>query len=113
MIETNEERLKRITEYVQMSTNTESTPLLNFGDLNWLIARSEIAKQSMEKYGRLIEVHKELVIQENAMQGHYQLAFKSMQMYKKCCDGITLAMNTERAAEDKTKEIREILNGVK
>ncbi|WP_342505883.1 hypothetical protein [Sporosarcina sp. FSL K6-2383] len=62
-----------------------------------------------DKYKRLIEVHKELVIQENAMQAHYQLAFKSMQKYKKCCDDITAAMNTERPAEEKTKEVRRIL----
>ena len=68
---------------------------------------------SQDKYKRLVESYKELTIQENAMQGHYQLAFSSMQMYKKCCDDITLAMNTERPAEEKTKDVRRILEGLK
>lgn len=76
----------------------------------------EICKENErlgEKHAGLIKNYNELFIQENAMQAHYQLAFKSMQMYKKCCDDITLAMNTERPAEEKTKDVRRILEGLK
>ena len=66
-----------------------------------------------ERSAQLVKDYNELFIQENAMQAHYQLAFKSMQMYKKCCDDITAAMNTERPADEKTKDVRRILEGLK
>lgn len=106
MTETVEERLERITEYAKILTDTESTPILNIADLNWLIARAELVQSLQESY-------KELTIQENAMQAHYNLAFNNMQMFKKCVVDITIAMNTERPAEEKTKDIRRILDSFK
>lgn len=132
MTETVEERLKRITDYVDMYDGP--LPMLNLGDLNWLIARAQLA----EKFGAYIDGHAigvesitrytnqikdenrqlrenymELAFQENAMQANYQFAFKWMQTYKGHLDEIVAAMNTERPAEEKTKDIRRILDGVK
>ncbi|WP_342505649.1 hypothetical protein [Sporosarcina sp. FSL K6-2383] len=70
-------------------------------------------KRLQARNARLVESYNELVIQENAMQAHYNLAFKNMQMFKKCVVDITIAMNTERPAEEKTRDIRRILDSLK
>lgn len=100
-------------------------------DFKWLINRVQELENDLEaagralgesanelvkvndKYQRLHESYKELVIQENAMQGHWRLAWKNMARYKKCVDDITDAMNTERRSNEKTREIREILDSMK
>lgn len=53
MNESIEERLKRITDYVKSAHDIDATPLLNFGDLNWLIARAGLAAA----FGAYIDGH--------------------------------------------------------
>lgn len=65
------------------------------------------------KYKRLVKDYNELFIQENAMQNNWKLAFFSAEKYKKCLDDITAAMNTERPAEEKTRDVRRILEQLK
>lgn len=70
-------------------------------------------KRLQAKNARLVESYKELFIQENAMQNNWKLAFFSAEKYKKCFDDIVAAMNTERPAEEKTKDVRRILEQLK
>ena len=95
MTESNAERLERIKK-----------GSITGSDIPFIV-------EGFKRLQELVKDYNELFIQENAMQGHYQLAHKSMQMYKKCCDDITLAMNTERPAEEKTKDVRRILDDIK
>lgn len=139
MPETNAERLERIEEEKELIIDGITDKLLGveltLSDYAFLHAEAERAQKLSEREDakillvnngleedryvlqdeneRLRENLKEMTVQENAMQAHYNLAFKNMQMYKKCCDEITAAMNTERPAEEKTRDIRQILDSIK
>lgn len=78
-----------------------------------IVLLNQTVDELREKNARLVKSHNELFIQENAMQNNWKLAFFSAEKYKKCVDDITAAMNTERPAEEKTKDVRRILEGLK
>lgn len=107
---------KRLREEIQSYQMKYENSGSIFNRQNQFSRIEELKKENerlCEKNARLVGDYKELVIQENAMQAHYSLAFKNMQMYKECCDDITLTMNTERPAEEKAVDVRRILEGVK
>lgn len=131
MTEKNAERIKRIKRQIATVTGLYTT---KYGDIHFLIEQAERVPElendievmsmtagdsandlvkSQDKYKRLVKDYNELFIQENAMQNNWKLAFFSAEKYKKCLDDITVAMNTERPAEEKTKDVRRILEGSK
>ena len=138
MSETNAEILKRIIANAKGCNDDNGyfadVVQLDVNDYAHLIEQADRA-QELEEYCKTIEKdksffygrtlvlqdenkqlranYKELVIQENAMQNNWKLAFFSAEKYKKCLDDITVAMNTERPAEEKTKDLRRILEGLK
>lgn len=142
MTETNEERLattKNSVQHARKFIGDDGGISFQYAeavldDFDWVIERAEKVPElendievmsmaagdsanelvnSQDKYKRLVESYKELTIQENAMQNNWKLAFFSAEKYKKHLDEITAAMNTERPAEEKTKDVRRILEGLK
>lgn len=129
MNETVEERLERLRN---LGANPQTTVWdMSESDLAFLIDHASLVDVTMkasshairlvneenerlkEKSAQLVKDYNELFIQENAMQNNWKLAFFSAEKYKKCLDEITAAMNTERPAEEKTKDVRRILEGLK